>query len=140
MPWILELIMNTASHHRLHHRPPGNCNYAGVLIIWDRLFCTFQSERHMLSTTVLLSSTDINNSNTNTNTTQEDSSVQRTGSSSNINTTRRGVIYGLAKPLNNYDPVYANMCHLLRLMEEKATSEGAVEEKDVEDSAWVITR
>ena len=140
LPWILELIMNTASHHRLHHRPPGNCNYAGVLIIWDRLFCTFQSERHMLSTTLLLSSTDINNKNTNTNTTQVDSPVERTGYSSNINTTRRGVIYGLAKPLNNYDPVYANMCHLLRLMEDKATSEGAVEEKDAEDAAWVITR
>ena len=25
-------------------RPPGNCNYAGVLIIWDRLFGTFVPE------------------------------------------------------------------------------------------------
>eukprot|EP00298_Acanthocystis_sp_HF-20_P004395 c14729_g1_i1.p1 GENE.c14729_g1_i1~~c14729_g1_i1.p1 ORF type:complete len:471 (+),score=138.39 c14729_g1_i1:23-1414(+) len=40
----LEYIFNTASHHRMHHRPPGNCNYAGVLIIWDRMFGTFVAE------------------------------------------------------------------------------------------------
>ena len=40
----LELIFNTPSHHRMHHRPPGNCNYAGVLIIWDRMFGTFRGE------------------------------------------------------------------------------------------------
>ena len=30
--------------HRMHHRPPGNCNYAGVFIIWDRIFGTYQAE------------------------------------------------------------------------------------------------
>jgi sterol desaturase/sphingolipid hydroxylase (fatty acid hydroxylase superfamily) len=40
----LEHVLNTASHHRMHHRPPGNCNYAGVLIIWDRMFGTFRPE------------------------------------------------------------------------------------------------
>lgn len=40
----LEYIMNTPSHHRMHHRPPGNCNYAGLLIIWDRMFGTFVPE------------------------------------------------------------------------------------------------
>ena len=30
--------------HRMHHRPPGNCNYAGVLIIWDRIFGTYKAE------------------------------------------------------------------------------------------------
>ncbi len=40
----LEYILNTPSHHRMHHRPPGNCNYAGVLILWDRLHGTFQAE------------------------------------------------------------------------------------------------
>ena len=96
-PWLIELVMNTASHHRLHHRPPGNCNYAGVLIIWDRLFCTFQSERHLTTTRVL--------------TTGKDKQVE------SCTETPRGVIYGLARPLNNYDPVYANLCHLLRLCE-----------------------
>ena len=36
--------MNTPTHHRLHHarnRYGIDCNYAGVLIIWDRLFGTF---------------------------------------------------------------------------------------------------
>eukprot|EP00756_Hemistasia_phaeocysticola_P051109 Hpha_TRINITY_DN26290_c0_g1::TRINITY_DN26290_c0_g1_i1::g.184816::m.184816/K15537/AGMO; alkylglycerol monooxygenase len=37
---IFEYFMNTPFHHRMHHRPPGNCNYAGVLIIWDRMFGT----------------------------------------------------------------------------------------------------
>lgn len=44
---ILEMILNTPSHHRMHHRPPGNCNYAGFLIIWDRLFGTFREEFEM---------------------------------------------------------------------------------------------
>ncbi len=41
---ILEYVLNTPSHHRMHHRPPGNCNYAGVLIIWDVMFGTFVKE------------------------------------------------------------------------------------------------
>ena len=28
----------------MHHRPPGNCNYAAVLIVWDRMFGTFKPE------------------------------------------------------------------------------------------------
>ena len=44
LPWPLEDMLNTPSHHRLHHRPPGNCNYAGVLIVWDKLFGTFVAE------------------------------------------------------------------------------------------------
>jgi hypothetical protein len=39
--------MNTPSHHRVHHgRNPIyiDKNYAGVLIIWDRMFGTFQEE------------------------------------------------------------------------------------------------
>ena len=42
---ILEYVLNTPSHHRMHHRPPGNCNYAAILIIWDRMFGTFRSEK-----------------------------------------------------------------------------------------------
>jgi len=44
----LEWIFNTPSHHRVHHaRNPEyiDKNYAGVLIIWDRLFGTFVKER-----------------------------------------------------------------------------------------------
>merc|ERR1719347_1355456 len=44
----LELVLNTASHHRVHHGANRYCldkNYAGVLIIWDRMFGTFESER-----------------------------------------------------------------------------------------------
>ncbi|HBH25410.1 MAG TPA: sterol desaturase family protein [Cytophagales bacterium] len=46
MGW-LEWIMNTPSHHRVHHgRNPKyiDKNHAGVFIIWDRLFGTFQKE------------------------------------------------------------------------------------------------
>jgi len=43
-PAWFEAVMNTPCHHRMHHRPPGNCNYAGVLIIWDRMFGTFKAE------------------------------------------------------------------------------------------------
>ena len=43
----LEWVMNTPSHHRVHHgRNPKyiDKNYAGVFIIWDRLFGTFKLE------------------------------------------------------------------------------------------------
>jgi alkylglycerol monooxygenase len=45
---ILELVLNTPSHHRVHHATNAYCadkNYAGLLIIWDRVFGTFQRER-----------------------------------------------------------------------------------------------
>ena len=43
----LEKILNTPSHHRVHHgsdRKYLDKNYAGILIIWDRMFGTFQVE------------------------------------------------------------------------------------------------
>jgi sterol desaturase/sphingolipid hydroxylase (fatty acid hydroxylase superfamily) len=43
----LERVLNTPSHHRVHHgRNPKylDKNYAGALIIWDRLFGTFHEE------------------------------------------------------------------------------------------------
>lgn len=43
----LEWILNTPSHHRVHHgRDPKyiDKNHAGSLIIWDRMFGTFQAE------------------------------------------------------------------------------------------------
>jgi len=43
----LEKVFNTPSHHRVHHaRNPGyiDRNYAGVLIIWDKLFGSFVEE------------------------------------------------------------------------------------------------
>jgi sterol desaturase/sphingolipid hydroxylase (fatty acid hydroxylase superfamily) len=47
MPRWFEAVFNTPSHHRVHHaRNPRylDRNYAGILIIWDRMFGTFQSE------------------------------------------------------------------------------------------------
>ncbi|KAH9643325.1 hypothetical protein HF086_012995 [Spodoptera exigua] len=43
----LEYILNTPSHHRVHHGSNKYCldvNYGGVLIIWDRIFGTFRPE------------------------------------------------------------------------------------------------
>ncbi len=43
----LENILNTPSHHRVHHgvnNPYLDKNYAGVLIIWDKLFGSFVNE------------------------------------------------------------------------------------------------
>jgi hypothetical protein len=43
-----ESVLNTPSHHRVHHgvNPEyQDKNYAGVFIIWDRLFGTFEPER-----------------------------------------------------------------------------------------------
>jgi len=43
----LEWVFNTPSHHRVHHAPNPkylDANYAGTLIIWDRMFGTFIPE------------------------------------------------------------------------------------------------
>jgi sterol desaturase/sphingolipid hydroxylase (fatty acid hydroxylase superfamily) len=48
MPRWFELVLNTPSHHRVHHASNPEYldkNYAGVLILWDRLFGTFQEEQ-----------------------------------------------------------------------------------------------
>ena len=44
----LEWVMNTPSHHRVHHgiNPEyQDKNFAGTFIVWDRLFGTFEPER-----------------------------------------------------------------------------------------------
>ncbi len=48
LPRPIELIFNTPSHHRVHHASNIrylDCNHAGALIIWDRLFGTFSEEK-----------------------------------------------------------------------------------------------
>lgn len=47
MPRWFEYVFNTPSHHRVHHgRNPKyiDRNHAGTLMIWDRMFGTFQAE------------------------------------------------------------------------------------------------
>lgn len=47
MPKWFEFIFNSPSHHRVHHGVNPHYidkNHAGVLIIWDKLFGTFQEE------------------------------------------------------------------------------------------------
>ncbi|MEQ8470513.1 MAG: sterol desaturase family protein [Marinoscillum sp.] len=71
LPKPIELIFNTPSHHRVHHgRNPKyiDKNHAGSLIIWDRLFGTFQEEEEKPT-------------------------------------------YGITKPLNTWNPVWANLQH-----------------------------
>jgi sterol desaturase/sphingolipid hydroxylase (fatty acid hydroxylase superfamily) len=46
-PWI-EFWLNTPSHHRVHHGVNPQYidkNHAGILIIWDRIFGTFEEEK-----------------------------------------------------------------------------------------------
>lgn len=48
LPKPIEYIMNTPSHHRVHHgsnRQYWDMNYAGILIIWDRMLGTFTPEK-----------------------------------------------------------------------------------------------
>ncbi len=50
LPRPLEAVLNTPSHHRVHHGANEQYldrNYAGILIVWDKLFGTFvpESER-----------------------------------------------------------------------------------------------
>ncbi|MCB5425248.1 sterol desaturase family protein [Altererythrobacter sp. CC-YST694] len=48
MPRWFEAVMNTPSHHRVHHATNPlylDRNYAGTFILWDKLFGTYQPER-----------------------------------------------------------------------------------------------
>ncbi len=48
LPKFIEAIFNTPSHHRVHHASNPQYldrNYAGIFIIWDRMFGTFELER-----------------------------------------------------------------------------------------------
>jgi alkylglycerol monooxygenase len=95
----LELILNTPSHHRVHHgieeydimydnyinvltsillgrnRKYIDKNYGGTLIIWDRLFGTFESED-----------------------------------------SKEPVVYGLVHPVQSYNPFYLQFHLLVNLM------------------------
>ena len=47
LPWAFEFVFNTPSHHRVHHGMDPEYldkNYGGILIVWDRLFGSFQPE------------------------------------------------------------------------------------------------
>lgn len=47
LPAFLEYFLNTPSHHRVHHGINDEYldrNYAGIFIIWDKLFGTFVEE------------------------------------------------------------------------------------------------
>lgn len=48
MPKWFEAVFNTPSHHRVHHSTNPrylDANFAGILIIWDKIFGTFVEER-----------------------------------------------------------------------------------------------
>jgi alkylglycerol monooxygenase len=78
LPRWVEFIFNTPSHHRVHHgRDPKyiDKNHAGSLIIWDRMFGTFQEEEEKPT-------------------------------------------YGITKPLNSWNPVFANVSHYISMQED----------------------
>ncbi len=47
LPRLIESVMNTPSHHRVHHGSNPeylDTNYGGIFIVWDRMFGTFARE------------------------------------------------------------------------------------------------
>ena len=47
LPRLFEFVFNTPSHHRVHHGSQEQYldrNYAGILIIWDRMLGTYEPE------------------------------------------------------------------------------------------------
>ncbi len=52
MPKWFEAIFNTPSHHRVHHAKDPKYidkNHAGMFIIWDKMFGTFQAEEEKVN-------------------------------------------------------------------------------------------
>jgi alkylglycerol monooxygenase len=77
MGWF-EYVFNTPSHHRVHHgRDPKyiDKNHAGTLIIWDKMFGTFQQEEERPT-------------------------------------------YGITKPINSWNAVWANFSHYAMMAAE----------------------
>ncbi len=71
----LEWVLNTASHHRVHHAVNPHYldkNYGATLIVWDRLFGTFEPEGE-------------------------------------------APVYGLVKPLQSFNPAWAQVHHFVYL-------------------------
>jgi alkylglycerol monooxygenase len=80
MGWF-EYVFNTPSHHRVHHgRDPKyiDKNHAGSLIIWDKMFGTFQPEEEKPT-------------------------------------------YGITKPINSWNAVWANFSHYAVMADEIRT-------------------
>ena len=49
MPKWFEAVLNTPSHHRVHHGSDIEYldkNHGGILIIWDKIFGTYKQETH----------------------------------------------------------------------------------------------
>lgn len=52
LPRPIEAIFNTPSHHRVHHATNKQYldkNYAGILIIWDKMFGSFAQEKETVN-------------------------------------------------------------------------------------------
>jgi len=84
LPKPIEFIFNTPSHHRVHHgRDPKyiDKNHAGSLIIWDRMFGTFQEEEERPT-------------------------------------------YGITKPINTWNPVWANLQHYTDMVRQIGQTPG----------------
>ncbi|HAN30442.1 MAG TPA: sterol desaturase family protein [Myxococcales bacterium] len=87
LPAPVEMVMNTPSHHRVHHgiNPQYlDRNHAGVFIVWDRLLGTFEPESEE-------------------------------------------VVYGLVSPLRSFNPIWANLIHLVGIYELIQASESTRE-------------
>ncbi len=89
----------------MHHRPPGNCNYAGVLIVWDRLFGTFESELSLRPVAASAAA-----------------AAPAPAAAAAAGGFPRALIFGLARPLPLLNPLFANVSHLLRLLEASSSS------------------
>lgn len=66
LPRFLEFFLNTPSHHRVHHASNVRYldrNHAGILIIWDRIFGTFEEEHRLEEPVVYGITTNIETNN-----------------------------------------------------------------------------
>lgn len=84
LPRWFEYLFNTPSHHRVHHgRNPKyiDRNHAGTLMIWDRMFGTFQTEEEKPT-------------------------------------------YGVTKPTNTWNPVWANVLPIVDMTNQVNVTPG----------------
>ena len=86
LPKWFEFAFNTPSHHRVHHARNSayiDKNHGGTLIIWDKIFGTFEREQEK-------------------------------------------PIYGITKPLNSWNPFWANFAHYVAIIKAVNLKKGLI--------------
>ena len=117
----LEWVIATPSHHRCHHDRRLHCNYAGTLIIWDRLFGTFKDEGEGFRNGKYDPLGHVTKSR------ELAASIHNEHLNENDNPEEENVIYGVSQKLHSYNPFYVQFHHYMHILDRVAKAKSLAE-------------